>query len=260
MTPHILWNPNTDAHSKSEHSIMDHKVKMIENKDRISKLMSDIEENTMMDASVVISKDESSLINRLCHESHSEKITIHGDLTDLLYNGGRTRIFKMSIGSTNLLSNDNLDDVSIGIAVTKAATDISDVGDSLEVNDDLENMLFDQTYSFAYEVIASDSRARDHKSGSFGMFCKIWKIDRETAEKPLEVAAQRVCRSDIPSLSRSYPKNNRILRHNLIDDLLFADAFFNVKKTKKPSMSNSCSQLFEICNRFAHATPMRSKI
>ena len=50
--------------------------------------MSEIEDDKMMEVSAVISEASTSLINRLCHESHSEYRSIHGNLGDLInYDG-----------------------------------------------------------------------------------------------------------------------------------------------------------------------------
>ena len=51
--------------------------------------------------------------------------------------------FKISIDSTNSLSMDYLDDISISVTTTEATTDILDIGDNLEVDDVLSNKLFD---------------------------------------------------------------------------------------------------------------------
>ena len=99
--------------------------------------MSEIEEDKMMEVSAVISEAESSMIDRLFHESHSEYRSIHGDLGDLLHEDGCLSRFKMSVGSTNTLSKEYLDDASIGTAITEALTDISDTEDSLEEENDL---------------------------------------------------------------------------------------------------------------------------
>ena len=72
----------------------------------------------MMEVLVVIREAESSLINSICHESHSEYRSIHGNLAELL--DGCARTFKMPIGSSNPLINECLDDASIGTTTTEA--------------------------------------------------------------------------------------------------------------------------------------------
>ena len=94
-------------------------------------LMPEIEEDKMIEVSTVISKAESSLINRLCHESHSEYGYVHGNLGDLLNDYGCSSRFKKYVGSTNPLSKEYVDVVSIGTATTEASTDVSDEENSL---------------------------------------------------------------------------------------------------------------------------------
>ena len=137
LTPAGPWNPNINSHSKNEDSMSDCKGELIEKKDRIRMLVPDTEENKMMEASAFVRKDESSLTNRLCHESHSEHRSIHGNLAELL--DGYTSTFKMPIGSTNPLINECLDDASIGASATEQTTYGSGAVDSLEVDNDLVN-------------------------------------------------------------------------------------------------------------------------
>ena len=73
----------------------------------------------MMEASVVISEVESSLINRIFHESHSECRSIHRDLGGLLHYDGCLSRFKMSVCSTNPLSKEYLEGASICTATTE---------------------------------------------------------------------------------------------------------------------------------------------
>ena len=76
--------------------MLDCRGEMIENKDRIRILMSEIEDNKMMEVSTVICEAEASLIDRLCHESHRECRSIHRDLGELLHDDGCSSQFKMS--------------------------------------------------------------------------------------------------------------------------------------------------------------------
>ena len=167
--------------------MLDYKEKMIEKKDRVRMLMSEIEEDKMMEMSAVISEAESSLIDRLCHESHSEYRSIHGDLGDLLHEDGCLSRFKMSLGSTNPLRKEYLDDSSIGIAITEAFMDVSDTEDSLEEENHLLKKLYEEPDAVIEEVMASATHVRDHKSVSAEMLSKIWRIDRATAERTLEI-------------------------------------------------------------------------
>ena len=53
---------------------------MNEKEDRIRVLIPEIEEGKMMEVSALIIEAESSLIDRLCHEIHSEYRYIHRNL------------------------------------------------------------------------------------------------------------------------------------------------------------------------------------
>ena len=152
---------------------MNYKGEIIEKKNRIRILISDIEGDEIIEVSAVISKAETSLRNRIFYERHSEYRLIYGNLADLLYNSCCASRFKISIGSTNLLNKEYLDDILISIATTKATTDISDTRDNLEVEDNLANELFKQLDSVIDEVIASAAHARNDKSISTSMLSKI---------------------------------------------------------------------------------------
>ena len=135
--------------------------------------MSEIEDDTMMEVSTVISETELSLRNRLCHESDSEHRSIRGDIGDLLHDGGCLSRFKMSVGSTNPLGTEYLDDASIGTATTEASTDVSDTEDSLKIENSLLKKFFEELDAVIEEVISSATHVRDHKSVSADMLSKI---------------------------------------------------------------------------------------
>ena len=63
------------------------------------------------------------------------------------------------------------------------------------------NKLIEEQDAVIEEVMASAKHVRDHKSVSADMLSKIWRIDRDTAERTLEITSQRVSRSDSLSLS-----------------------------------------------------------
>ena len=137
LTPDGPWNSNSDVYSRHEDNMLDCKGETMEKKDGARMLMSEIEEDKMMEVSAVISEAGPSLINRLCHERDSEHMSIHGDLGDLLHDDASLSQFKISIGSTNPLSKDYLDYACIGTAMTEASTNFSDADDSLEEKNNL---------------------------------------------------------------------------------------------------------------------------
>ena len=117
--------------------------------------------------------------------------------------------------------------------------------------------MFEEPDVVVEEVMDSATHVRDHKSVSPDMLSKIWRIYRDTSERTLEITSQRVSRSDIPSLSRKYPTNNRMLRHDQIDERFYTDTFFSTKKEKKSSRGNNCGQIF-VTDK-GHVVPMKSK-
>ena len=140
----------------------------------------------MMEVSALISESEESLINRPCHESHSGHRYTHGDLGDLLHGDGCLSRFKMSTCSTNPMGNECLDDASIG-ALNEASTDVSDTDKSLEEKNNLLKKFYEEPDVVIEELMASDSHVIDHNSVSADMLSKIWRIDRETADRTLEI-------------------------------------------------------------------------
>ena len=80
----------------------------------------------------------------------------------------------MSVGSTNPLSKEYLDDASIGTATTEALTNVSDTEDSLKEENDLIDKLFEEPDAVIEEVMTSATHVRDHKSVSADMLSKIW--------------------------------------------------------------------------------------
>ena len=58
LTPDSPWNPNSDAYSRKEDTMEDCKGEMIEKKDLVRMLMLEIEEDKMMEVSIVISEAE----------------------------------------------------------------------------------------------------------------------------------------------------------------------------------------------------------
>ena len=85
-----------------------------ENKDRVRALMSNVEENNATEVIVVIIKVESLLINKLFYESQSDHTYVYGCLGNLMYNDRYVSRPKISIYSTNPLSKECLDNLSIG--------------------------------------------------------------------------------------------------------------------------------------------------
>ena len=58
LTPDGPWNPNSDVYSIKEVNMVDYKGEMIEKKDQVRMITSEIEDDKMMGASAVISEAE----------------------------------------------------------------------------------------------------------------------------------------------------------------------------------------------------------
>ena len=50
--------------------------------------------------------------------------------------------------------------------------------------------------------------------------------------------------------------NDRMLRHNQLNNHFFMDAFFVTKKATKSTRGNTCCQLFVIDESFVHVEPL----
>ena len=105
--------------------------------------MLDIEHNSVMEVSTLISEAGSSLTNKIHYESYSEFRHAHRDLGDLLHDDRCASQFKTSKLSANASSEKHLCDASIGIAVTEALIDVSDAEDNLDAENNPINELFE---------------------------------------------------------------------------------------------------------------------
>ena len=67
-----LKKQNDNTHSITKDVILDYEEKMVEKQDKVRMLIIDICNNTNMEVSEVINKDESSLVKKLWYETNSE--------------------------------------------------------------------------------------------------------------------------------------------------------------------------------------------
>ena len=84
--------------------MLNYKGDMVEKKPWFKALISDVEDNFMIEVSSVASKDEASLIEIIFHESNIECRSIHWYLQNTLIKDGFVNYFKNLVGSTNPLS------------------------------------------------------------------------------------------------------------------------------------------------------------
>ena len=74
---------------------------------------------------------------------------------------------------------------------------------------------------------------------------KIWKISQEDAQLIIDNTTQRCVRQADSSMKRNYNTNDRMLRHNILDEYFYMDTFFATKyKSMKSLRQNTFCQLF----------------
>jgi hypothetical protein len=285
LTPSRM-NPHCDAHATNEENMLDWEGKMMQQKDRVQILLSDVQEDVALAASVQVSSTEAKAIDNVLdgdsatynEEAHpcwkpvpraADKISsmlasVSPALDDQTLYGGlaeRAKLgkFKASIGSTSALGGEHLTDDD---SATQPLTD-NDLSDS-DLDED-DNQTLDQLHDSITkgeidldEIRISAAHAMKSKGVDPAHLSKIWRIDLKTAERTLEVVLELNKRVDDPTLSRNYGTNDRMLRHKRIAECFFMDAFFATKKAGKSSQGHTCCQLFVADKGFAHVVLMKS--
>jgi hypothetical protein len=285
------FNPHDDSYAVNEENMLDWEGNMVERKHRTKILLSEVEDNEAMAASVQVSSIESRAIDRALETSDDKReilkpcfhiipraadeiSSVLGTVSPLLddialYERLSARLelgnFQASIGSTNATGKEYLvetveDDDSLA---TDPSTDISEDSESEEENDD---RFLDEIYEGSMrgeidldEHFVSAAHAKRHGGVDAGHLSKVWRIDVESAERTLGVTTQQSQRTDNPKLSRNYGTNDRMLRYKRIHEYFFMDTFFATKKAGKSSRGHSCCQLFVTDKGFVYVVPMKSK-
>ena len=86
----------------------------------------------------------------------------------------------------------------------------------------------------------------------------MWNISLEVARKTIKSTTQLCLRSsDIPSLSKRYITNDRILRYPRISCNIFIDTFFTNKEKCTLTRGNDSCNLFVSEFGFAYGAPMK---
>jgi hypothetical protein len=287
MLTNDQFNPHDDSYAANEESMLDWEGNMVEKKHRATILLSEVEENDIMAASVQISSMESKAIDRaLATSAYDEEIVkpcygtvpraadeissvlgavspIYDDMA--LYEGLSARLelgnFKAAIGSTYAPDKEYL--VDDATADTDPSTDDSNSDSDEEADDD---RLLDEIYEGSIrgeidldELLVSAAHAKRHGGVDAAHLSKTWRIDLEAAERTLGVTTQESQRTDDPKLSRNYGTGDRMLRYKKIHEYFFMDTFFATKKAGKSSRGHSCCQLFVTDKGFVYVVPMKSK-
>jgi hypothetical protein len=272
------WNPHDDSYATNEENMLDWEGNIITKKDRVQVLLSEIPEDTAVAASVQISSVENCAIDSVLQRSDrasEEKVQpcwqhipraadevssvlaavspIFTDETlyELMQDRAELGRFQMSIGSTNAIPDLCLTSDS------ESDSDASSVSDGEALDD-----LFDEVTRGEIdldEILLSATQAGKSKGIDATHLSKIWRIDRKTAERTLEVTSQSSKRVDNPTLSRNYGTNDRMLRYKRISEYFFMDTFFATKKAGKSTRNNTCCQLFVTDKGFVYVVPLKSK-
>ena len=255
LTPDGKWDPHSDVYARNEENMMDWEGKMVESKDRVRILLTDIDDDPAMISAAQVSAVESQRIDEISDAVGNLMIDPVGlsnwddgpsvssvldpaTLASSLSERGEIGRFMASIGSTNAVDCDYL----------------FDIAESLDTNEPVCIGEIDLDPFFV-----SSAHADRPKGVSAEQLSKVWRIDLETAKRTLEVTTQRCQRSEDPTLSRNYSTNDRMLRYKRINEHFFMDTFFATKKAGKSSRGNNCMQLFVTDKGYVYVVAMKSK-
>ena len=283
MTP-SRWNPHSEAYAANEENMIDWEGNMIEKKDRVQILLSDIEDDPAIAASVQVSSIETRFVDDVIERSHppdedapKPKFTeipraadqvssvlaslsstlVDQDLYDRLQARADLGRFQASIGSTNVSNDDYLESSD-----EEVDSQSNDTPDEEADDDDLLDSLFDEVRQGEIDldtIFVSATHAGRPKGIDAAHLSKVWRIDLDAAKRTLEITSQASKRSDDPTLSRNYGTNDRMLRYKRISEYFFMDTFFATKKAGKSSRGHTCCQLFVTDKGFVYVVPMTSK-
>jgi hypothetical protein len=287
LTPGGQWNPHSDAYAKNEENMLDWEGNMVEKRDRVQILLSDVEIDSAMASSATISKLETKIINEkmkdleplyglrreerppwqhvppevddvasvLCSVS---TILDPNEMCSRLCEKADVGRFKMSIGSTNVTNSEYLQVETV--SETESTSD-QEEDTSMGLSDDFFDTISDPLLAEIDldEYMASAAHAKPRRNTTAEHLSKVWRIDLETARKTLDITSQNCGRTDNPELSRNYSTNDRMLRYKRINEYFFMDTFFSTKKAGKSSRGNTCCQLFVTDKGFVYVVPMKTK-
>jgi hypothetical protein len=281
-------NPHCGSYVTNEENMLDWEGNMTRQKDRVQILLSDVQDNVAMAASVQISSTEAKVVGTVLERhdvTHDEEThpcwkyvpkeaneissvlaVVSPALDDeILYRRLVERAdlgkFKVSIGSTDAVGGEYLiDDDS-------ATQPLTDNGMSASDSDEDEDQILDEMHDNVTEgeidldeIMVSAAHAGKSKGGvDPAHLSKIWRINLTAAEKTLDVVSQNNKRTDDPTLPRNYGTNDRMLRYKHMNNYFFMDTFFATKKSGKSSRGHNCCQLFVTDKGFTCVIPMKSK-
>ena len=219
--------------------MLDWEGNMIEERDRVQVLLSDVVLHDATIRAASISKVEADFIDKQLHTSPDvEKVPIEAkptsmdipcgvdEVSSVLHNissvlcpAPMASLLEMrgdigrhlaAIGSANVLNSKYLvDDESIH------SDDYSNALEKEPLDDNFWENLGEVTRSKidldAY--MASSAHARPRKNITAEHLSKVWRIDLDTAKRTLDVTSQNCTRTSDPSLSRNYVTNDKMIRY-----------------------------------------------
>jgi hypothetical protein len=207
LTPNGVWNPHSESYLKNEKMMTDWEGNMVEKQHRKTILLSEVEDDHAMAASLTISKVEAQAIDQMIPEATISSTTTRyrnevsticdlDRLTSLLCERVEDSQLMMPIGSTNaltqphLISSDNYDDGDESYHDKSSEGSYEDdAGDVDDVRDHLAGMnepLQGEVDLDEFMVSASYARIKRHVQVEH--LSIIWKIDMEMASKTLDIA------------------------------------------------------------------------
>ena len=250
ITPSQM-NPHCDAYATNEENMLDWEGNMVTKKDRVQVMLTDIQEDVALAASVQVSSVETIAIDNV-FENHAQTneethprwkqipraadqvssvlTSVSPILNDeALFQRLTTRAdlgkFKSSIGSTNAMEGAYL------IDETDDSMSESEVEEDIEILDGLYESVTRGEIDLD-DIMVSAAHAGKSKGVDPSHLSKIWKIDLKTAERTLEVVSQKGKRTDDPTLSRNYGTNDRMLRYKRINEYFCCEEIVKVELLK----------------------------
>ena len=178
LTPDGKWDPHSDVYARNEENMMDWEGKMVESKDRVRILLTDIDDDPAMISAAQVSAVESQRIDEISDAVGNLMIDPVGrsnwddgpsvssvldpaTLASSLSERGEIGRFMASIGSTNAVDCDYL----------------FDIAESLDTNEPVCIGEIDLDPFFV-----SSAHADRPKGVSAEQLSKVWRIDLETAK------------------------------------------------------------------------------
>ena len=294
LTP-ARWNPHCDSYARNEESMLDWSGNMTSEKERKRIVLSEIDDDSALAASMTISDLEHLRVNQCIEQtwdmdntpeqvddqivqppSYENASVLAGiSLTldpTLLYEKLAEKVtrgkFSEAIGATTVSKSKYLvetvnDEESVASeendSEEKEDEEMEDVDETFE--DELDD-LFTKVQHGTIDidaVMASAATATPQKDVDAEHLAKIWRIDLEAAKRTLDVTTQHRKHTLEPQLARNYSSNDRMLRYKRINEHFFMDTFFATKKAGKSTRGHTCCQLFVTDKGFVYVVPMRTK-